>query len=408
MAAPRAGAAPEAAAPEIENQAGPVAAEAETTARIIAEDGDTALAANRAGDAASPAPLWSRNDDPALAQLALTMTQVMTDLTADATVLTRENRIVAFSGEMPLEQFRRLRREIADDWTAAESQSRIRFVKLPDSGLDYMLYSRASVAEHSLTLVFAGGRHLRDIRRQGDRMLGALDMAPAADAPRSGNDESAPASEADERQPFAFVWLLDDRSRRLQKPVAEQLVFWLEVQLNSMNWRIRRLDVHHDFIHLCADVPGRASPDALVRAVMDRARQIACAEDGTPARRALGGCLPRAAAGARHERARAAALPAIRPRLRQGQGQLRLSESRGVGYTRAHNSSCNSPSLDDGNAPGTLSDRWPRARLSQLFRPAAWRLHHLKRRERQRGLWLQPHPAGRHRALSAEIPRRRL
>lgn len=255
--------------------------ESETTARLDADAAaETMLAASRAEDPAR-APVWRRNNDPLLAQLALTMTRVMTDLTADATVLSRDNRIVAFSGEMPLERFRRLRRQIADDWTAKSGQSRIRFVNLPEDKLDYMLYSRASVADHALTMIFAGGRQLRDIRRQGERMLSALDAAPADDATQMEFDEPDSAAEADERQPFAFVWLLDDSTRRLQKPVAEQLVFWLEVQLNSMNWNIRRLDVHQDFIHLCADVPGGASPDALVRAVMDRARQIACSEDSS-------------------------------------------------------------------------------------------------------------------------------
>ena len=225
------------------------------------------------------APLWSRNRDPVLAQLAVTMTQMMTDLTADATVLTRGNQIVAFSGEMPLERFRALRRVIADDWMAANSQSRIRFVTLPESGMDYMLYSRGSVAEHTLTMVFSGGRPLRDIRRQGDRMRQALDAAPALDAPATASEESLSPPAAEARQPFAFVWLVDDPARLLRKPVAEQLVFWLEVQLNSLNWKINRLDVHHDFIYLRADVPGSASPDALVRTVMERARQIACSED---------------------------------------------------------------------------------------------------------------------------------
>ncbi|MDE2777082.1 MAG: hypothetical protein OXI77_14220 [Chloroflexota bacterium] len=225
------------------------------------------------------APLWSRNSDPVLAQLAVTMTQMMTDLTADATVLTRGNQIVAFSGEMPLERFRALRRMIADDWMAADSQSRIRFVTLPESGTDYMLYSRGSVAEHTLTMIFSGGRPLRDIRRQGDRMRQALDAAPAGDAPVAASEESLSPSATETRQPFAFVWLVDDPARLLRKPVAEQLVFWLEVQLNGLNWKIHRLDVHHDFIYLRADVPGNASPDSLVRAVMERARLIARSED---------------------------------------------------------------------------------------------------------------------------------
>lgn len=229
----------------------------------------------------SSAPLWSRNDDPLLAQMAVTVTQMMTELTADATVLTRDNRIVAFSGEMPLEKFRALRRIIGDDWAADQTQSRIRFIKLPESALDYMLYSRGSVGDFTLTMIFAGGRQLRDIRRQGDRMRRALDASPIGDSAQLEAGTTETPSEADSTQPFAFVWLVDNPARLLRRPVAEQLVFWLEVQLNSLNWEIKRLDVHQDFIYLCADVPGRDSPDALVRMVMDRARQIACSEDSS-------------------------------------------------------------------------------------------------------------------------------
>ena len=227
------------------------------------------------------APLWSRNDDPLLAQLAVTATQMMSELTANATVLTRDNRIVAFSGEMPLEKFRALRRIIGDDWSAESRQSRIRFIKLPESAMDYMLYSRGSVGDFTLTMVFAGGRQLRDIRRQGDRMLRALDASPVSDLAQAEAEVAETPSESGSRQPFAFVWLVDDPARLLQQQIAEQLVFWLEVQLNSLNWEIKRLDVHQDFIYLCADVPGRDSPDALVRTVMERARQIACSEDSS-------------------------------------------------------------------------------------------------------------------------------
>ena len=253
--------------------------EEDTEERLSVEAFAASESAKVAPDDPGRAPLWSRNSDPLLAQLAVTITQMMTDLTADATVLTRDSRIVAFSGEMPLEKFRLLRRMIADDWSAGSSQSRIRFVKLPESGLDYMLYSRHSVAEYTLTMIFGGGRQLRDIRRQGNRMLQALDAAPAKAQPLAANEEAASPQAVDARLPFAFVWLVDDPARLLQAQVAEQLVFWLEVQLNSLNWKIHRLDVHHDFIYLRADVPGSASPDTLVRTVMERARQIACSED---------------------------------------------------------------------------------------------------------------------------------
>ena len=226
------------------------------------------------------APLSSRENDPYLAQLAVTMTQMMGDLTADATVLTRSNRIVAFSGSMALEDFRAVRSVIADDWSAEDEQSRIRFIKLQSSGADYMLCSRGTVGGHTLTMIFAGGKQLREIRRQGDRMLSALADVPDNEPLAADEQERESVSaDADSRQPFAFVWMVTDPAQLLGKVVAEQLVFWLEVQLNALNWRVYRLDVHQDFIYLYADVPGRASPELLARTVMERSRQIACSED---------------------------------------------------------------------------------------------------------------------------------
>lgn len=224
--------------------------------------------------------LSSRDRDPYLAQLALTMTRVKSDMTADATVLTRAKRIVAFSGDMSLDQFRELRTCIADDWEAQDRQSRIRFIKLPESEADYMLCSRATVGDHTLTMIFAGGKQLAEIRRQGDRMLSALSAVPEGDAPLAeGEPGELIADSKDSRTPIAFVWMVADPALLLRKSVAEQLIFWLEVQLNALNWRVHRLDVHQDFIYLYADTPGRASPESLVRTVMDRSRSIACSED---------------------------------------------------------------------------------------------------------------------------------
>ncbi len=250
---------------------------------IPASDDETVPSADMQGDrsAASDAvrrPLSSHDKDPILAQLALTMTQSMTDLTADASVLSQGERIHAFSGEMPLDRFRALRQVIVDDWAAQGDQSRVRYIRLPDGSADYMLYSRGTIAGFCLTLIFAGGRQLREIRQQGESLLDALAAAPATPSDSLAPADAASAPEID-TQPFSFVWLLADPDLPLPKPVAQQLLFWLELQLNGLGWTIHRLDVHGDFIYLYADVPGRASPDALIRDVMERSRQIACAED---------------------------------------------------------------------------------------------------------------------------------
>ena len=224
--------------------------------------------------------LSSRDRDPYLAQLAVTMTRVMSDMTADATVLTRASHIVAFSGNMGLERFRAIRGCIADDWAAEDKQSRIRFIKVPESGADYMLCSRGTVGGHTLTMIFAGGKQLQEIRRQGDRMLNALASVPEGEAPLQESVPDEPLSTTtNARTPIAFVWMVADPALLLRRSVAEQLVFWLEVQLNALNWRVHCLDVHQDFVYLFADAPGRASPESLIRTVMDRSRRIACSED---------------------------------------------------------------------------------------------------------------------------------
>ncbi len=261
------------------NSPAPAAATVKTAAERNAAMAIQDDAPDSAYGAPGASPLWRRDDDPLVAQMALAMTQMMTDTTAAATVLTRDDRIVAYAGALDLEEFRRLRRSVDDSWTASGEQSRIRFVKLPENGADYMLYSRATAAGLTLTMIFAAEARLSEIRRQGDIMRQALSQAPESEPPAETGEEAADQADSDARQPFAFVWLIKDPALLLRRSVARQLVFWLEVQLNSLNWRIRQLDVHQEFIYLHADVPGKASPDDLVRTVMDRARLIACAED---------------------------------------------------------------------------------------------------------------------------------
>lgn len=258
----------------------------------------------------SPDAPVSQPEDPFLAQLAVTLTQVTTELTAEATILTRDNAIVAYSGEMPMEDIDDVRAVINDDWTAGLDNARIRFITLPSSGKDYMLYSKGTVGDFTLSMVFAGTRQLRIIRRQGERLINALAAIPDTDesevqAPDTADEElddvseiiEAPITSASEavevdkpgtepadlgpKLPYTFIWLSKDTSVRLSTSVAKQLVFWLETQLNGLYWTIHKLDVHQDFIYLHADVPGELSPSRLIRNLMERSKKIAHSEDDT-------------------------------------------------------------------------------------------------------------------------------
>lgn len=246
-------------------------------------------------------------EDPYVAQLAVTLTQASTDLTAEATILTRENIIVAYSGDMPIEDIDEVRDIIKDDWSANTDNARIRFITLPSSGKDYMLYSKGSVGDFTLSMVFSGTRQLRTIRRQGELLIRALEATEtdepsifeptpdtkydseeipvqhdlsemAFDVGDADSDEAEPV-DVGPKSPYTFIWLTQDFEIQLPENVSKKLLFWLEVQLNSLHWTLHKLDVHQDFIYLFADIPGDVSPATLIRNLMERALKIARSED---------------------------------------------------------------------------------------------------------------------------------
>ncbi len=249
----------------------------------------SATVTSRAEDAL-PAPLYGRVDDPYVRQVAAVMTQMMTELTAEATLLTRDNAVVGLSGGLQPDDLSALRKAINDDWTAEQGQARLRFVTLPDGDRRFMLYSKATLDDLTLSLVFAGSQSLRAINRQGDRMLQAMAQVPLVDE-ETAQDESvtypalsaadAPDTAAQLTQALTFVWLVADPATALSQTVAEQLVFWLELQLNNLGWTARRIDVHQDFVYLVADIPKGVPPDQTAKDLMARSQRIARAEDPT-------------------------------------------------------------------------------------------------------------------------------
>src|SRR5262249_52166299 len=140
-------------------------------------------------------------ENPYVAQLALSLTQISLELTAESTLLTRNGEVIAYAGRMSREDIEELRGVIDNDWNADPDQARIRFISLPSSGKDYMLYSRATVEDLTLSMVFAGSMPLRDIRRQGKRLSEALIAVPE-NPPPNISDAVLPSPEA---EPVAIV-----------------------------------------------------------------------------------------------------------------------------------------------------------------------------------------------------------
>ncbi len=232
-----------------------------------------------------------------LAQLALSLTQVSLELTAEATLLTLQGqgqesgRLIAYAGRMASEDVDELRALIADDWDVNAEEARVRFVTLPSTGKDYLLYSRKTVDDLILSLVFGGTTPLKDIRRQGRRLLEALKTVPergeadviaaaAAVLPPVANTPPSAISvldapEAANYAPYACVWLLRNPNLHLDEAVSRAIISGLNTQLRERYWRIQTLQVQDDYVYLLADIPGENPPYQVIRDLKRRSAEIA-------------------------------------------------------------------------------------------------------------------------------------
>jgi hypothetical protein len=251
----------------------------------------------------------TESDDPRVARLALNLTQGALELTAEATLLADGREIVAYAGEMPLEEVEQISALVADDWEAKANESRIRFITSPASGKDYMLYSRATAAGLTLSLVFAGNMPLRVIRRQSDRLMEALSAVPDTPAPGeitedvledlealaeleqqeieitsqvqaiTAAEEAAPVA-VGPLTPYACVWLVrDPDDYLLSNEVAQAIVAGLDLQLSRAGWDIVTIDVHEDYVYLVAGAPGERSAEEIVADLKQLASEVAYGAD---------------------------------------------------------------------------------------------------------------------------------
>jgi REP element-mobilizing transposase RayT len=235
-----------------------------------------------------PEPEPMSDEDAYVAQLALSLTEVSLELTAEATLLARDGEIVAYAGHMPRQEIDELRGAISDDWNAAPGEVRIRFLTAKGSGKDYMLYSRRTEDDFTLSLIFAGTTPLRDIRRQGKRLVESLLAVPEASAeprvlpytqPQTAAAEAPAGEDTSVRSPYTCVWLLRDPHSSLDPAVAQAIIAGLNVQMQEKGWHIQSLQVRDDYVYLFAEVPGDDPAFQIVRDLKRRSAEIAHAQN---------------------------------------------------------------------------------------------------------------------------------
>ncbi len=222
------------------------------------------------------------SEEARIAQLALNLTQVSLEVSAEGTILTRNNSIIALAGHLSQQDTIELGAVINNDWGTGGQGARLRFITLPSSGKEYMLYSTGTEDDLILSMIFAGSTPLRVIRQQGQRLVKALGEVPevkptsVAITPAQRRDIQA-VEEA--LEPYAYVWLVRDPEQRLNSAVVQSITAGLMTQLSELRWQIEQLQVQDEYIYLYANVPGETPSYAVIRELKQRAASIAQKQD---------------------------------------------------------------------------------------------------------------------------------
>ncbi len=157
-------------------------------------------------------PPWLADVNRAAQYLA----RLTLETSAEAALLIRHRELIASAGQLPRGQLQELTAQVADSWAEeGRSGAVARFVHLPGTAEDFMLYATGVVAGMVLSLVFGAEVPFGMIRRQAESLAHALSEIDPALRP-SKDTGSTSKSHPSEREPSP--------TRHKQSPAAEAAV----------------------------------------------------------------------------------------------------------------------------------------------------------------------------------------
>lgn len=222
-------------------------------------------------------------DDPRIAQVALSLTHASLESTAEATLLTHHGQIIGFAGDLTREDLEELRQAVSQ-WDNDIEQAHVGFVTLASNNRVVMVYTCRTVGELALSMIFAGSTPLRDIRRQGKRMVEALEstpepevalqnLTPIIEIRRAGETAPEPA-DVGPLVAQGALWLLADPNVALDEEAAEALSAGMQLQLAEQHWRVHAIEAREDYVYVFADMPAERPQAEIVSELKQRAGTI--------------------------------------------------------------------------------------------------------------------------------------
>jgi DNA-binding NarL/FixJ family response regulator len=240
--------------------------------------------------------------EPVAATLAVQLTQLTVDSTAQATVLTRGGELLASAGQLAQTAINGLVASISQAWQGAsdDGNALIRFIHLPGAG-DYLLYSTRTIERMTLSMLFPAETPLRIIRQQARNLLKALESVPEPPAEEveaartlpsrptglrapeglreavgaAGAESAAEAVAAAPPAPpraegpyaaYSFVWL--PRADIISPETSGILLEWVNAIAAAHSWQVQGYEIQPTYVSLQVSIPANETPTATVETLM--------------------------------------------------------------------------------------------------------------------------------------------
>ncbi|MEN8242747.1 MAG: hypothetical protein ABFS17_12550, partial [Chloroflexota bacterium] len=126
---------------------------------------------------AHPAPDWLQDVNDA----ARYLTRLSLESSAKASLIAKNNDIWAYAGELPRLAAEELARTVSSYFVNGGSGDLARFIRLEETGMEYMLYATGLGGEYILATVFDAEMPFSQIRAQAVTLAEGLAQSPPAD-----------------------------------------------------------------------------------------------------------------------------------------------------------------------------------------------------------------------------------
>jgi CheY-like chemotaxis protein len=144
------------------------------------------------------------NDPPWLSDVtraAQHLTRLTLGSSAQAALITRNDQLWAYAGQLPQSATRELTDIVARYWDRQEENDLVRFVRLASTNAEHMLYATRLTNDLVLALIFEAETSFSTIRTQAGQLVHSLSTSPA----EKQNEKLAAIEQNDDEAPSAPI-----------------------------------------------------------------------------------------------------------------------------------------------------------------------------------------------------------